>query len=252
MNSKSGVMVFNLVISNPPYGKSSSLSKKIVNKMLENKIAEEYVVLAPFKSFADVFSNTTQVQYLGSADKYFKEAGGTDVTLAHISSQEIGYKSYNDLQDDLQDPADKVLINALRAYNSDKTCLQFRKWIRRNPVEVELDSCAFLIQTWTGFSEENSMDQKHNLFGKTLKELNADGNVILFDSADEMHNFAKTWYSSNLFRRIVNTFYRRDFKGGRIEAYLELFPRVDWSHSWTDQEILAEIGLPEDFLEGTN
>ena len=237
------------IIANPPYRKSSSLSKKIVNKMLECKVAEEYVVLAPFKSFADVFSNTTQVQYLGSADRYFKEAGGTDVTLAHISSQEIGYKSYNDLQDDLQDPADKVLINALRSYNSNKTCLQFRKWIRRNPVDDELDSCAFLIQTWTGFSKENSMDQKHNLFGKTLKELNADGNVILFDSVDEMHNFAKAWYNSNLFKRIVNTFYRRDFKGGRIEAYLELFPRVDWSHPWTDQEILAELELPEDFLE---
>ena len=245
-------MSFDLIIANPPYGKSSSLSKKIVNKMLECKIAEEMVVLAPFKSFADVFSNTTRVQYLGSADKYFKEAGGTDVTLAHISSQEVGYKSYNALQDDLQDPVDKVLINALRLYNSDKSCLQFRKWIRRNPVEDALDSCAFLIQTWTGFSEENSMDQKHNLFGKTLKELNADGNVILFDSVDEMHNFAKAWYNSNLFKRIVNTFYRRDFKSGRIEAYLELFPRVDWSHPWNDQEILAEIGLPEDFLEGTN
>ena len=241
-------MSFNLVISNPPFGKSSSLSRKIINKMLECRVAEEMVVLAPFKSFADVFSNTTQVHYLGSADKYFKEAGGTDVTLAHISSKEAGYKSYNALQDDLQEPVDKVLINALKLYNSDKSCLQFRKWIRRNPVEDALDSCAFLIQTWTGFSEENSMDQKHNLFGKTLKELNADGNVILFDSVDEMHNFAKTWYSSNLFRRIVNTFYRRDFKGGRIEAYLELFPRVDWSHLWTDQEILKEIGLPANFL----
>ena len=245
--------MFDLIIANPPYGKSSSLSKRIVNKMLECKVAEEMVVLAPFKSFADVFSNTTQVHYLGSADKYFEEAGGTDVTLAHIvqhiSSQKTGYKSYNDLQDDLQDPADKLLINALRLYNSNKACLQFRKWIRRNPVEDALDSCAFLIQTWTGFSEENSMDQKHNLFGKTLKELNADGNVILFDSVDEMHNFAKAWYSSKLFKRIVNTFYRRDLKDGRIEAYLELFPRVDWSKSWTDEEILAELGMPEDFLE---
>lgn len=242
-------MSFDLIVANPPFGKSSSLSKKIVNKMLENKVAKEMVVLAPFKSFADAFSNTTQVHYLGSADEYFEEAGGTDVTLAHISSQKIGYKSYNDLQDDLQDPADKVLINALRLYNSKKNRLQFRKWIRRNPVEEDLDSCAFLIQTWTGFSEENSMDQKHNLFGKTLKELNADGNVILFDSVDEMHNFAKAWYSSNLFKRIVNTFYRRDLKDGRIEAYLDLFPRVDWSKSWNDQEILAELNLPANFLE---
>lgn len=34
-------MSFDLIIANPPYEKSSSLSKKIVNKMLECKIAEE-------------------------------------------------------------------------------------------------------------------------------------------------------------------------------------------------------------------
>ena len=33
------------------------------------------------------------------------------------------------------------------------------------------------------------------------------------------------------------------------EGYLELFPQVDWSRSWTDKEILKELGLPEDFLE---
>ena len=39
--------MFTKVIANPPYGKSSSLVKKIVNALLENKVAGEMVVLAP-------------------------------------------------------------------------------------------------------------------------------------------------------------------------------------------------------------
>lgn len=27
-----------------------------------------------------------------------------------------------------------------------------------------------------------------------------------------------------------------------------VLPHLDWSHPWTDEEILKEIGLPEDFL----
>ena len=45
--------MFNKVIANPPYGKSSSLSKKIVNKILESKVAEEMIVLAPRNIYKD-------------------------------------------------------------------------------------------------------------------------------------------------------------------------------------------------------
>ena len=33
-----------------------------------------------------------------------------------------------------------------------------------------------------------------------------------------------------------------------ILKYDFVWPHLDWSHPWTDQEILKEIGLPEDFL----
>ena len=35
--------------------------------------------------------------------------------------------------------------------------------------------------------------------------------------------------------------------GSRVLA--ELTPNLDWSRPWTDAEILAELGLPEDSLE---
>lgn len=36
-------MPFDLIIASPPYGKLSSLSKKIVKILLENKVAKEIV-----------------------------------------------------------------------------------------------------------------------------------------------------------------------------------------------------------------
>lgn len=33
-----------------------------------------------------------------------------------------------------------------------------------------------------------------------------------------------------------------------ILNYLDYVPQVNWLHSWTDEEILEEIGLPKDFL----
>ena len=53
MSLRSGVM-FTKIIANPPYGRSSSLSKKIVKTLLENKVAKEMVVLAPQKTFGKI------------------------------------------------------------------------------------------------------------------------------------------------------------------------------------------------------
>ena len=63
--------MFDLVISNPPYGKSSSLSKKIVNKMLESKVAKEMVVLAPPKSFQDKLQTIVSKIDIGLTSDHF-------------------------------------------------------------------------------------------------------------------------------------------------------------------------------------
>ena len=68
--------MFSEVISNPPYGKSSSLSKKIVNKMLESKVAKELVVLAPPTTFKDF------VPYIDSFSKELFTSMFDDVNTA--------------------------------------------------------------------------------------------------------------------------------------------------------------------------
>ena len=57
---------------------------------------------------------------------------------------------------------------------------------------------------------------------------------FILKDAKEKKNAVDWFYGSKLFLKGIPN---------------SCFPHVDWSKSWTDQEILAEIGLPEDFLE---
>ena len=58
--------MFNKIIANPPYGKSSSLSKKIINTLLKNKVANEMVVLAPPKTFYGVLDYSKELKCVSS------------------------------------------------------------------------------------------------------------------------------------------------------------------------------------------
>lgn len=83
--------------------------------------------------------------------------------------------------------------------------------------------------------------------------------LFLFPNEQYKNNFRSWWYSitktskTKVRKGLTNAFLdlNRDYVGAGVECYLETFPNLDWSHSWTDQEILKEIGLPEDFLEKT-
>lgn len=83
-------------------------------------------------------------------------------------------------------------------------------------------------------------------------------NAFVFLNKQERDNFSKWWYSClegaqgkklrigltnaclDLIRDAISS------SGGYYETY---FPNLDWSRPWTDEEILKELGLPEDFLE---
>lgn len=63
-----------------------------------------------------------------------------------------------------------------------------------------------------------------------------------FETKEEKENIINWWYNSKIASKLCWGLKKQSFGRGYL-------PRVDWSHPWTDQEILAEIGLPEDFLE---
>jgi hypothetical protein len=65
---------------------------------------------------------------------------------------------------------------------------------------------------------------------------NASYSYFLFGSKKEKENAFKFWVSDLCNQLIL---------GCLTRALIFKFPHVDWSRSWTDEEILKEFGLPD-------
>ena len=259
-------MSFNLILSNPPYGKSSSLSKKIVNTLLENKVAEEYVVLAPPSSFEVFYMKS--FRDCGTTEDWFDTTAGSGVriALAKLSIEKVN--KYKSLEDVLLSDKQKQLLKTLRVYNAThKACFRGDYPIIKKSNYSKFSSIEenriFLVPIQTA-QQANCQVLRygecfpHNFNNEPIvwKEKGAGVGSFVFDTFEQKKNFAKWWYTyskeSNRMSMLRSALYKISYTlngdaGSRVLA--ELTPNLDWSKPHTDQEILAEIGLPEDFLE---
>ena len=266
-------MSFDLIIANPPYGKSSSLSKKIVNKMLESKVAKEMVVLATPKTFYDNLNHVLGRAEVVQGGDYFEGLECSDIRVCTclLSLSRTGpYKSL----------ADFLLTE--KQYRYYKAVADYRKgredfftspgWItiKLKPFldshKKEIQEKGILFGVWSPYVFANGIirfgeDWKYNkgLEDITLHNSSSAPWLLMLKGSKEKRNFLDWLYrdvtedNKNIqgslrhfaFNVLVSLY------GGGVSPlkYLEILPSLDWSHPWTDQEILKELGLPEDFLE---
>ena len=285
--------MFDLIIANPPYGKSSSLSKKIVKTLLENKVAKEMVVLVPDNTFKDDFLRSKLEPGFSFADpkKLFGLDTGGRLIIAKVNKD---LNDEKDIEDIFLDKKAATLLKAIAEYNS-KVEHTFwviaggsfaKKWNyelkdcnkkEHFPEEikhkkfcecVEEGNLFFKPLFWPCTSPKvlvNSYEGQYNIQGKWLDEFNEKraGDVLVFKNKKERDNFYKwttqhygpnyTWigvsydeYLCGYIRKAI-----RDLigQGAGASFFTKYLPQVDWSKPHTDQEILKELELPEDFLE---
>ena len=260
--------MFTKVIANPPYGKSSSLSKKIVNTLLENKVAKEMVVLAPPKTFYGVLGYSKGLKCVSSylnKTIVFKDAAVETLFLDHIVSEK--QNKYKEPSDFLLDEKHKVFRNAVIEYNKTHSNeLEYKSWMctlqrkEKGLFDSLEDSLLFEIPIYTpsplnGVARQGE-SYEHNVLRKPIEyRKRASAPFILYIRDDvQYNNFSSWWYSAKKRREggLINFMFDILFilYGGSpsLLKYVEVIPHVDWSHPWTDEEILKEIGLPEDFL----
>ena len=262
-------MSFDLIIANPPYGKSSSLSKKIVNKMLEVKVAKEMIVLAPPRTFYDVCTNLVDYSYKGVCGNLFdsvSEANDVLIALARLDNNiNTKYTSYLDF---VLDEKEKTYNNVVKAYNNSHE--PFYTDVSSKRVDFRYkslfkgvsDKVIFAIPYWTPFSGIREGECKKYNFDETPinweAKTSAQGAVLKNNTVKR--NFARWWYSCvgglNTLKENKTLMYLilrcvKDVYSGTpgLSAYFEFIPNLDWSRTWTDAEILKELGLPENFLE---
>ena len=263
--------MFDLIIANPPYGKSSSLSKKIVNALLENKVAEEYVVLAPTNTYK--IPELKYVQSIVRVDGHalFGDASIYDLCLTRMTKEIGPYKDYASL---VLDEKELDLYRNIRVYNEshpthfkvEKDFMSCKKdWNRMFAFSFAINNGGSTdVKPWSEIVDLTPYTEKHQgptadikfNFGNDFEAYynNLRGNVsyprlIDMGSTQEKNNF-KNWYykAGRLVNRIRSIISQCENITPRPQCYIDYFPHVDWSHPWTDQEILKELGLPEDFL----
>lgn len=262
-------MIFDLIIANPPYGKSSSLSRKIVNALLENKVAKEMVVLAPPKTFYGVLGYSKELKCVSSylnKTCVFEDAAVETLFLDHIVSEK--QNKYKEPSDFLLDEKHKVFRNAVIEYNkthSNNVKLfggnGVQKYEKSKYLDFE-DSRLFEIPIYTPSPLNGVASQgesyEHNVLRKPInwehREKGRGPGLLYFVNYSEYDNFSNWWYSAKKRREggLINFMFDILFilYGGdpSLLKYVEVIPHLDWSRPWTDSEILKEIGLPEDFL----
>ena len=88
------------------------------------------------------------------------------------------------------------------------------------------------------YNEAKKYSQKHAV---EKGEVYFYGNTITFNTTIEKDNFTNFVYDNRLFINKVFTALQAD---GRI-ALSKVFPKVDWTRSWTVEEILADYGYTQ-------
>ena len=248
---------------NPPYGKGSSLSRKIVNIIHESKIADEIVCLAPPKTYIDLYANVDSWKgYYGWENtRMFEGAALENLCIVSINKNPVNkFESYLDC---ILDDKMKQLRNAVLKYNETHESLKSSgsARIRQYKKGSINESLIFLVPIFTpsklngvAFAGES---YEHN-FQKKPIDWNAKGlgsSFYIFNNTSEYDNFSKWWYGSgkrkekSLLNFGFDILYRAYGGDPSLNKYREILPNLDWSHPWTDKEILKEIKLPEDFLE---
>ena len=262
--------MFTKIIANPPYGKSSSLSKKIVNKMLENKVAKEMVVLAPPKTFYGILDYSKELKCVGRyRDKTcdFKDASVENLFLDHIVAEK--QNKYKEPSDFLLDEKQLQFEKAVRLYNSshEPFCVAthgFCTLKRKEALKDVNEDLLFVVTAWYANDKvhkgNNAEDRNHNLLGQPINWRDRSlTQAIQFDDPVKLQNFKNWWYrvpgkgvdaQKTLIYFILDLLCEAYGGDPSLKVYLKFLPHVDWSHPWTDQEILAELNLPADFLKG--
>ena len=262
-------MSFNLMISNPPYGKSSSLSKKIVNKMLEYKVAEEMVVLAPPKSFQDKLYAVASKIDIGLTSDHFDipVANGVKVFICKMI---LDKESNEDWEHFLLSEKELVYLKAVENYNKNKvypfetpgwvTTYAKSKGILKDIEESRIVLFGIYYPKYlsAGWLQSSGEAEEHNLRGKAIRYHDSSSApwALVFKTQEEAKGFCNFYYkgidenkAGKVFTfgfSILRKLYGDDPSS---KKYQMILPALDWSKSWTDAEILKEIGLPGDFLE---
>ena len=253
---------FDLIIANPPYGK---VGADIIMQAAENIDWNECVVLDPIKDICrrkDLVKHIIQTEALPIGA--FEDAVVT-TALSKVSKTEVNNMSADEFLIKSQTNRNNLLYrytvdNYLRQsytptqiYGVSLSDLQ-NSYLGSNPVDVGFlisqRESSHLHLPYSKTSVQYRWNVLHNITPEeAVSNWRADktgrthGIMLLLSSKVERDNLSDFIYSKDGFRFLSMQF---DAMQSDCAQYIHTFPKVDWTHSWTVQEILKEYNYTEE------
>ena len=254
---------FDYIIANPPYAMGNELTKTVV----ENVEFGKYINLMP----ASKYKGKELYKYVESIEKVednFDDACvGESLTITIMSKTADTFSSFDELEMCKFDERFRKFyennskkennINYTFVYKISKSKDEIKEALNK----INSDTDFFISQRTADNGvhiDDGATDRKWNL-GYNISDTSifnitkwtggawgTQGGFIQFNKKVEKDNFTNFWY-----RNGKNGLMNKLIKGlNKTNGTIELaIPRVDWSHPWTDEEILKEYGYTEEEIK---
>lgn len=251
-------MPFDLIIANPPFEVGGSVLEKTIS------CAEKLVFLMPAAKYAKskLFEYVEDIKVL--SENPFADASVDRLCVTKCSCSKVyKYKTLQELK--LTGSKHKLLWRYVLSTNVPK----HEKLFRSGPESLLLDSLSILLPSRGVYASSKTTDcyrfnrlgDKSDIICKLRKNnervciegtnTNCTNIYVVIAKDSKSRNAFLDFVESDYFQELAADFMQLQ-SGFPYETFLyfcEQNPVLDWSKSWTDQEILKEIGLSEDFLE---
>ena len=251
-------MKFDLIIANPPYGR---IGANITAIIIDSLDFGEFVNLLPMSDYAKGNTDVARhIESIADIKNGFKDAVVT-TAVAKISKEAVNDVSADKLKLLMKDFG---ILNRFFRKNATSDYIlpirqrNFRGMDNRFVVALGHRDAAsghlpyskntneYLFNTNQIDRTEYEKQVPETLRGKPTGNLTSE--LFFFETEAEAENYKNFIYSEDGFRftSMIWTTYSTDSSGG----YKDCFPRVNWTHPWTVEEILADYGyMPDEIKE---
>lgn len=249
-------MKADLIIANPPYG---SIGANITKQVLDIADFNEYINLLPMTDYAkgdktnDLGKHIVEITDLPRG--CFLDAAVTPA-IAKLSKEPVSDISSDKLKllkKDFGILTEFFRQNASSDYELPIRQRHFRNMENRFPLALGHRDAAhghlpyskrtaeYRFNFGEIGQEEYEKTVAETLRGKPTGNLTSD--PIFFKTEEERDNYKNFIYSKDGFR--LTSMIWAAYSTDSSQAYEDCFPRVDWTRSWTVEEILQEYGYSE-------
>ena len=251
---------FDYIIANPPYAMGNELTKTVV----ENVEFGKYINLMP----ASKYKGRELYRYVESIEKvedHFEGAEvGESLTITTMSKSADIFSSFEELEMrkfderfkkfyeyNLLSNLSQKYIGLIQGFTNEETIKNFLLKLDINTDFLISDRvCAHGVDmsgnsyNWNVLRNIKNSDISYGAQGKG--KWRAHYGVLYFNTEVERTNFTDYWYrngTAGLCHKLIKGLHKT---GGTVDIAI---PRVDWSHPWTDEEILKEYGYTEEEIK---